>query len=174
MSIRVLYRYIVYLFIIIIPVVCGIFGGITGGIISDVGNWDFLINGFIGLFNTGNWGRLINGIIGLCVGTIVCRFILTFFIHGSSKENTLWEYYAWILSYIVGSVICWIIVKHFRIILGINIGLIIGIIVDAIIFGFIVTILNIDSNLESIANNLQILTTRYTSSNEDTNSNERS
>jgi hypothetical protein len=171
----------VYLFIIIIPIVCGFFGGVFRGIIAVGGDWDDII-GIIagGYFCKLENGKLINGLIGFFIATLIVRAILALLINTSSLKDIIinniyseWNYPAWILSFIIGIVICGAIVNNFKLLIGIIIGFIVGIIVDAIIFGFIVTILNIDGNLGSIANdsanianNLQILTTRYTSSEE--------
>jgi hypothetical protein len=91
---------------------------------------------------------------------LVVRIILSFFIGAGSSGikdyflnniSSEWNYPAWVLSVIIGSAIGFAIFG-FKILISIIIGFIAGIIVDGIIFGMIVTILNIDENLDTIKN----------------------
>ena len=150
--VRVIFRWIVYLLLAIIPIVCGFFGGMFREIIATGDNWNEIQK----LIAGGYFGLLIKCIIWIFVAILVARLLLSIFVgYGSSGikdffiENIISEKAgpAWILSVIIGLVIGLAIVG-IKLLISIIIGFIVGIIIDAIIFGMIVTILNIDENLE--------------------------
>ena len=154
--VREIFAFVVGLLILIIPIACGFFGGMFREIITTGGNWyeiqDLIAGGYFGLY--------VKCVIGLFIAILVIRLLLSFLIGARSSDikdyfynniSSEWNYPAWVLSVIIGSVIGFAIFG-FKILISIIIGFIAGMIVDGIIFGMIVTILNIDENLDTLKN----------------------
>jgi hypothetical protein len=159
--VRIVFKWIVYLLLAIIPFVCGYFSGMYREIIAAGGDWDEIIK----LIAGGYFGKLIISIITIFVATWVIRFILAFFIDTDSK----WNYLVWIFSSIIGIVIS-VAFSGFK--LSFIIGLVIGIILDAIVFGLIAIIISIDENLSAIHLHLLTNTSSNLNSIKNTDSND--
>ena len=126
--VRIVYQGIVEFLLWLCPVAC-LF---IGGIIADGDE------------------EVINGILGFVIAFSITKFILRLVL----KEKPIARFFAPnIIGVIVGFIVCAIAVNDGEIFLGMFLGFLVGIVIDAIIGGFTATIINIDKNLERIANN---------------------